>query len=62
MSDQTPITLTGAIEAVKNECARRDVPDFNGESIMFLDALLALADGDADNAADAVALAYGLEA
>lgn len=53
-----PITLDAAVEAVKASCTKYGMPDYDGEAVAFLDALLAVGRGaDPD---DAVRNAYGV--
>ena len=56
-----PIDLRATLAALTAECDRLGIPGANGDAVNYLDAVFALADGDADTPAEAIALAYGLD-
>ena len=53
--------LQETLNALSAECERRNLYGADGEAILYLDAIFALANGDADTPAEAISLAYGLD-
>ena len=54
-------TVAGVLADLTAECDRRNVVGADGDAIFYLDAIFALAEGDASTPAEAIALAYGLD-